>query len=71
MNRFVLSATVVLWFGFGFVTVAKADLVDMGDGTIYDTDTGLSWLRDAGMGGLRTWADANNWADGLVLCGFR
>jgi hypothetical protein len=58
---FLFVMLVVLLFGVS----AHASLVDMNDGTIYDTDTQLSWLKDAGAGGLKTWADANTWAAGL------
>ena len=44
---------------------AKAALVDMRDGTIYDTDTQLSWLKDAGAGGRKTWTEAMAWAADL------
>lgn len=37
----------------------------MHDGTIYDTDTQLSWLKDAGAGGVKSWADAKTWAASL------
>ena len=52
---------VVLLFG----VTAYATLVDMNDGTIYDTDTQLSWLKDAGAGGAKLWADAVAWAASL------
>jgi hypothetical protein len=42
----------------------------MEDGTIYDTDLQLTWLKDAGMGGLRNWYDALDWADKLVFAEF-
>jgi hypothetical protein len=61
----------VLVMVVGLSVSAHAALVDMGDGTIYDTDTELSWLKDAGMSGLKTWADAVSWADSLnVATGF-
>jgi hypothetical protein len=44
---------------------ANAALVDMNDGTIYDTDTQLSWQKDAGAGGKRTWNQAVAWAASL------
>ncbi|MGC2063169.1 MAG: DUF1566 domain-containing protein, partial [Thermodesulfovibrionales bacterium] len=49
----------------GLSVSAHAALVDMNDGTIYDTDTQLSWLKNAGAGGTRQWADANTWAASL------
>ncbi len=50
---------------FAVVETLYGALVDMGDGTIYDKDTQLSWLKDAGSGGTRTFAEANAWAAGL------
>ena len=66
-RRFLIPVVmlVVLLFGVS----AQATLVDMNDGTIYDTDTQLSWLKDAGAGGVKTWADANTWAAGLNVGG--
>jgi len=49
----------------GLSVSAKAALVDMHDGTIYDTETQLSWLKDAGSGGRITWDQAVAWASGL------
>jgi Protein of unknown function (DUF1566) len=40
-------------------------LIDMHDGTIYDTDTQLSWLKDAGASGIKNWSDAEAWAESL------
>jgi len=44
---------------------ARGALVDMHDGTIYDTVTQLSWLQDAGSGGRKTWDQAVAWAASL------
>jgi hypothetical protein len=49
---------------------ANATLYDMGDGTVYDTDTQLTWLKDASIGGLKNWLDAQTWAGDLVFAGF-
>jgi len=40
-------------------------LVDMNDGTIYDIDTQLSWLKNADTAGLMTWDQAVTWAASL------
>ena len=48
---------------------ANAALVNMNDGTIYDTSTQLTWLRNAGLGG-GTWSASNLWANNLVFAGF-
>ncbi len=49
--------------------LAHAELVDMKDGTIYETDTQLSWLKDAGAGGIKSWDEAAAWAAGLKVGG--
>ncbi len=54
----------------GLTVSAHATLMDMSNGTIYDTDMNITWLKDAGMGGVKTWSDAVNWADNLVYAGF-
>jgi hypothetical protein len=42
-----------------------ADPVDMNDGTVYDTDTKLSWMQNA------TWIGATNWSNATdSLVGF-
>lgn len=45
-------------------------LINNGDGTITDPNTGLMWLQDASFGGVRTWADAMSWADNLEFAGY-
>lgn len=50
---------------------AQAELQLRGSGSmVYDTDTNLTWLVDAGLGGLRTQADAAQWAAELTFGGF-
>lgn len=50
---------------------ARAELQLRGNGTmVYDTQTQLTWLADAGLGGLRTQADAAQWAEMLSFGGF-
>jgi len=56
--------------GLGLTAPAKASLINMGDGTIYDTDLHLSWLQNASMNGTMTWGNAVTWADNLVVAGF-
>jgi len=53
----------------GLSASAYGALVDMHDGTIYDADTQLSWLKDAGAGGLKTWEQAVAWAASLNIGG--
>jgi len=39
--------------------------VDMNNGTIYDTSTQLSWLKNANTAGTMTWNQAVAWAASL------
>jgi hypothetical protein len=55
----------VLVMVIGLALSANAALVDMDDGTIYDTDTQLSWLKNANMAGYMTWDQAVAWAASL------
>ncbi len=73
---FVLFTVLVMVFGLS--VSANALLVDNGDGTITDTDTGLMWLQDANYAmtsgydadGRMTWTDANTWVSGLSYGGY-
>jgi hypothetical protein len=50
---------------------ARAELQLRANGTmVYDTATHLTWIADAGLGGLRTQADAAQWAADLSFGGF-
>jgi len=69
MNRFYIFL-MTLMLVFGISVSARATLIDMGDGTIYDTDLQLSWLKNANTNGLMNWSAANTWADNLVFAGF-
>lgn len=62
----IMSLMLVL----GISVSGHAALIDMGDGTIYDNDTQLSWLKNANTNGLMTWSVANTWATNLVFAGF-
>lgn len=64
LKRTILSLSVLLMV-IGLAVSAQAALVDMNDGTIYDTDTQLSWLKNAKMSGLMTWDQAVAWAASL------
>jgi hypothetical protein len=53
-------------------------LIDNGDGTVTDIDTGLMWMKDANYAytsgydddGKMLWDDAMAWADGLIFAGY-
>ena len=50
---------------FGLSVSAHGALVDMGDGTVYDTATQLSWLKNANTAGAMNWTSAVAWAASL------
>jgi hypothetical protein len=71
--------TVVSMLGFWLAaTPARADLIDLGNGMIYDSVQDLTWLQDpmyartSGFDGdgRMTYDEAVGWADGLEYGGF-
>jgi hypothetical protein len=49
---------------FSTPALTHTALIDNGDGTITDTNTGLMWLQNANeSGSLLTWDQANDWID--------
>jgi hypothetical protein len=49
----------------------RAELIDRGNGLVYDVDLNITWLQDANYSGLTfTWDEANLWAENLVFQGF-
>ena len=69
MKRFYIFL-MTLMLVFGISASGHATLIDMGDGTIYDDDLQLSWLKNANTNGLMNWSAANTWADNLVFATF-
>ena len=80
MKRVLLFAVLVL-----ACRPASAELIDRGNGLIYDTDQNLTWLKDANYAatqyfrsggrrgdqdGLMEWATANAWARSLFVGGY-
>ena len=50
---------------------SHAELIDRGNGLIYDSVQDLTWTQDAGMSGYRTsWDDAMAWAANLEFGGY-
>lgn len=57
---------------------AQADLIDRGNGMVYDQELNLTWLQDANYSfgaapltnGAMTWDAANQWASTLVVGDF-
>ena len=72
MNYSILLLAIFFASNFG---EANALLIDNNDGTIFDTETRLLWLKDAnyaasssfGFDGLMTQEDAVKWANDLVI----
>ena len=72
------TVLLILFIIFASIANVEATLIDMGDGTIYDTDLQLSWLKDANYAktsgfdadGFMTWIDAYTWANDLVFATF-
>ena len=61
----------VIVFILGLSVNLEATLVDNGDGTINDTNTGLMWLQDANYyGETMNWYDAMSTIDNFVFAGF-
>ncbi|HXX57473.1 MAG TPA: DUF1566 domain-containing protein [Thermodesulfovibrionales bacterium] len=58
----LVSALILL---LGLSLPVQASLVDMNDGTIYDTATQLTWLKNANSAGMMTWTEAVAWAESL------
>ena len=54
----------------GLPIQSEAALIDRGVGMIYDTDQGITWLQDAGLGCEMPWDEAMNWAANLSFGGF-
>ncbi|MCV2360005.1 FxDxF family PEP-CTERM protein [Paucibacter sp. TC2R-5] len=44
-------------------------LVDVGDGTVYDPNKHLIWLKDWNLNGSNSWATQKSWAEGLTFAG--
>jgi len=63
-----LIATILI---FALKAPVQANLIDRGNGLIYDDDLNITWLQDANLSGATmTWLAATSWADTLVFQGF-
>jgi hypothetical protein len=61
-----------LTFGVALAGSAAATplpLVDVGDGTVYDPNYHLIWLKNWNINGSHDWTTHNQWAEGLVFAG--
>lgn len=60
-----------LALALGVSTSVNAELVDCEDGTVWDSDQNIRWLKDANYAGTAmTWADAVAWATNLSYGGY-
>lgn len=56
---------------FALKAPVQANLIDRGNGLIYDGDLNITWLQDANYSGATmTWLAATTWADSLIYQGF-
>lgn len=70
MKRYRFATKSLLAAAIALALPVEAELVDNGDGTVTDTDTGLMWLQDAGASGWRSWDEAQAWAENLEFAGY-
>ena len=49
---------------------SQANLIDRGNGLIYDDVNNISWIKDADVSGTNTWDNQVSWAAGFSLAGF-
>ena len=65
-----LAAIALCVNAVGAPSLANAALYSRLDGAaVYDSDLDITWTANANINGLMNWADANTWADSLVLNG--
>ncbi|HUH65815.1 MAG TPA: DUF1566 domain-containing protein [Syntrophales bacterium] len=69
MKKYLLFL-IILILALGATASSRAELVDMGDGTIYDTDLDITWYKNPNNTYM-TWNDAMAWARGLSVGGHR
>jgi hypothetical protein len=69
MKKFFVFLSVLI-LSFSMVLTVRADLLDMGDGTVYDTNLNITWYRNPNNNYM-TWDQAMKWAAGLTVGGYR
>jgi hypothetical protein len=69
MKKFVIFLSVLI-LSFSMVSTVRADLFDMGDGTVYDTDLKITWYKHPNNNPM-TWDEAMKWVAGLAVGGHR
>ncbi len=54
-----------------FTTITEAELLDRGNGLVYDDVLNITWLQNANYAGhTMTWLEATNWVEDLVYEGY-
>ncbi len=62
-----IAATLI----FVFTSIAKAELLDRGNGLVYDDVMDITWLQNANYAGITmTWIEASKWAEDLNYNGY-
>jgi hypothetical protein len=69
MKKFFISLSILIIF-FSMSKGASADLIDMGDGTVYDTDNNVTWYKHPHNNPM-TWDEATKWAASLAVGDYR
>ncbi len=69
MKKFFIFLSLLI-LCFSMVPIALADLIDLGDGTVYDTDLSITWYKHPNNNPM-TWDEAMKWAAGLTVGGDR
>jgi hypothetical protein len=69
MKKFFIFLSILI-LSFSMVPRALADLIDMGDGMVYDTDTDITWYKHPNNNPM-TWNEAMQWAASLTVAGYR
>ncbi len=64
MKRLCIMLGVVIMV-VGLSVSSQAALINMGDGTVYDTVSQLSWLINGNTAGTMNWSSAMAWANSL------
>lgn len=71
MKRFSIFSSLCFWILIVSTTASRAELIDRGNGLIYDTVQDLTWTQNAGLSGYKSsWGAARDWAENLVYGGF-
>jgi hypothetical protein len=69
MKKFFIFLSVLI-LSFSTIPTLKADLIDMRDGTVYDTDINTTWYKNPNNNPM-TWYEAMKWAASLTVGGYR